>query len=265
MGGLQQEMDSTDSSDVGYVLSLEIDLFQTMIPMVMPIIAQDLQMMHMEEVYCQGGVLAVAADSVEQFADMFFGAEHISRAIDLDNKYTAGEQAWEGVQAAATIFLFFSPAKRVAPKVPAVAGPPPLPIRAAPLPSPKTQPSSVPSSCCQTPANTPKVCGPEAPRPPPSAELQCAPAAKSGETAATKAGRQAHKDWQPGEGFEKEVTLPSGKRADAVNFQTKCVKELKPGNSRAVKRGQKQVERYRQELEKEYGGTWTGVVETYKR
>ena len=265
MGGLQQEMDSTDSSDVGYVLSLEIDLFQTMIPMVMPIIAQDLQMMHMEEVYCQGGVLAVAADSVEQFADMFFGAEHISRAIDLDNKYTAGEQAWEGVQAAATIFLFFNPAKRVAPKVPAVAGPPPLPIRAAPLPSPKTQPSSVPSSCCQTPANTPKVCGPEAPRPPPSAELQCAPAAKSGETAATKAGRQAHKDWHPGEGFEKEVTLPSGKRADAVNFQTKCVKELKPGNSRAVKRGQKQVERYRQELEKEYGGTWTGVVETYKR
>ncbi|MBL9179823.1 MAG: hypothetical protein JNM65_17315 [Verrucomicrobiaceae bacterium] len=90
-------------------------------------------------------------------------------------------------------------------------------------------------------------------------------AAKSGETAATKAGRQAHKDWEPGEGFEKEVTLPSGKRADAVNLETKQVKELKPDNARAVKRGEKQVEGYRQELQKEHGGDWTGAVETYKR
>jgi hypothetical protein len=90
-------------------------------------------------------------------------------------------------------------------------------------------------------------------------------AAKSGEPSATKAGRQAHKDWQPGEGFEKEVTLPSGKRADAVNLETKQVKELKPDNARAVKRGEKQVEGYRQEFEKEHGGDWTGSVETYKR
>lgn len=72
--------------------------------------------------------------------------------------------------------------------------------------------------------------------------------AKTGETAATKAGRQAHKDWNPGEGFDKEVTLPSGKRADAVNFKQKHVKELKPDNPRAMKRGEKQVEQYRQEL-----------------
>lgn len=89
--------------------------------------------------------------------------------------------------------------------------------------------------------------------------------AKSGETTAAKAGRQAHKEWKPGEGFEKEVTLPSGKRADAVNLETKQVKELKPDNPRAVKRGEKQVEGYRQELEKEHGGDWTGTVETYKR
>lgn len=53
-------------------------------------------------------------------------------------------------------------------------------------------------------------------------------AAKAGETEATKAGRQAHKDWNPGEGYQKEVKLPSGKRADAVNFETRDVKELKP-------------------------------------
>ena len=90
-------------------------------------------------------------------------------------------------------------------------------------------------------------------------------AAKNGETVATKAGRQAHKDWNPGEGFKKEVTLPSGRRADAVNYQTRQVKELKPDNLRAVKQGRKQVEQYRQELENEHGGDWTGIVETYTR
>jgi RHS repeat-associated protein len=88
-------------------------------------------------------------------------------------------------------------------------------------------------------------------------------AAKNGETAATRAGRQAHKDWDAGEGFEKEVTLPSGKRADAVNFEEKHVKELKPNNPRAIRRGEKQVEGYRQELQQEHGGTWTSSVETY--
>lgn len=81
------------------------------------------------------------------------------------------------------------------------------------------------------------------------------PRAKSGgETEATKRGRQAHKDWEPGEGFRKEVRLPSGKRADAVN----------PDTPRAVKRGERQVEEYRRELEETEGGSWKGKVETYK-
>jgi hypothetical protein len=88
--------------------------------------------------------------------------------------------------------------------------------------------------------------------------------ASSGETPATAKGRKAHRDWDPGPGFEKEVTLPSGKRADAVNPETKQVKELKPDNARAMKRGEKQVEQYRKELENEYGGKWRGNVETYK-
>ena len=89
--------------------------------------------------------------------------------------------------------------------------------------------------------------------------------AKNGETAATKAGREAHKAWDAGKGFEKEVRLPSGKQADAVNVDGKHVKELKPDNPRAVARGEKQVEGYRKELQEEHGGTWTSSVETYTR
>lgn len=85
-----------------------------------------------------------------------------------------------------------------------------------------------------------------------------------GETEATKRGRQVHTDWQPGEGYEKEVRLPSGRRADAVNTEKKDVKELKPDNPRAIKRGEKQVETYRRELEEWRGGKWTGQVETYE-
>jgi len=49
-----------------------------------------------------------------------------------------------------------------------------------------------------------------------------------GESEAARLGRQAHRDWEPGEGFEKEAELPSGKRADAVNWDKREVKELKP-------------------------------------
>jgi len=77
-------------------------------------------------------------------------------------------------------------------------------------------------------------------------------------------GGKRHKDWEPGEGFKKEVRPPSGKRADAVNPDKQEVKELKPDNPRAVKQGKRQVEEYRRELEETEGGSWTGKVETYK-
>jgi hypothetical protein len=88
--------------------------------------------------------------------------------------------------------------------------------------------------------------------------------AKGGESAATKRGREMHKEWDPGEGFTKEFTLPSGKRADAVNFETKQVKELKPNNTRGQKRGEKQLETYSEELESEFGGPWESILETYE-
>lgn len=76
-------------------------------------------------------------------------------------------------------------------------------------------------------------------------------------------GQKMHKDWSYGPGFEKEVTLPNGKRADAVNFETREVVELKPNNQRAINRGEKQAASYRKELEQWKGGNWTHRVETY--
>lgn len=54
-------------------------------------------------------------------------------------------------------------------------------------------------------------------------------------------------------------------RADAVNRQTREVKELKPNNPAAIQRGRKQVEEYRQKLEETTGESWTGKVETYDK
>lgn len=90
-------------------------------------------------------------------------------------------------------------------------------------------------------------------------------AVKVGETAFTKAGRSAHKLWDAGEGFVKEFTLPSGRRADAVNFAKRIVKELKPDNAKAIRRGESQVAKYADELTKLTKETWKGVVETYTR
>ncbi len=80
----------------------------------------------------------------------------------------------------------------------------------------------------------------------------------------TKAGREAHQNYEPCPGYEKEVTLPSGKRADAVNKQKGMVKELKPNNPRAIQRGKKQVEGYRQELQNKYPKKkWKTKIDTY--
>ena len=65
---------------------------------------------------------------------------------------------------------------------------------------------------------------------------------RGGDNIHTQLGKQKHKEYNPGEGYIKEYKLPSGKRADAVNFETGDVRELKPNNKRAVKQGEKQVQ-----------------------
>jgi RHS repeat-associated protein len=88
-------------------------------------------------------------------------------------------------------------------------------------------------------------------------------AVRGGETAATRAGRAAHKAFDPGPGFQKEFRLPSGRRPDAVNFETKQVLELKPNNPKAIRGGERQVQQYVDELNELYGGGFTGRVVTY--
>ena len=97
----------------------------------------------------------------------------------------------------------------------------------------------------------------------------------SGENSAAKTGRQKHKEYKQNivkKGYlEKEFRLPSGKKIDAIDFDNKIIYELKPNNERAKKRGQKQAEAYKMEIESiktengdsRYGTGWTVIVETY--
>lgn len=80
---------------------------------------------------------------------------------------------------------------------------------------------------------------------------------------ALRKGQQAHTERQYSPGFEKEVSLPSGKRMDAYNRGTREVIELKPNNPRAIRRGERQVEEYCKECDKVFGPGHRGRVDTY--
>ncbi len=92
---------------------------------------------------------------------------------------------------------------------------------------------------------------------------------RGGETHATREGRRAHRAYSEradAEGLRtgSDATLPSGRRPDAIDPSTNTVRELKPDNPEAVRRGEAQVERYRSELEETTGEEWTGAVDTYR-
>ena len=94
--------------------------------------------------------------------------------------------------------------------------------------------------------------------------------ASGGETAAAEHGRQAHLNYRNtlGEGYDFEQTIKPGKggyRVDAINYEKRIVRELKPDNPRAISRGWRQINRYREHLEKLTGEEWTGYVDVYKR
>lgn len=80
---------------------------------------------------------------------------------------------------------------------------------------------------------------------------------------AVQKGQQAHKEYEPGEGFKKEQQLPSGRRMDAYNKTTKTIKELKPNSKTGLARGERQLQQYCEECNKEYGEGHTGELETY--
>ena len=88
---------------------------------------------------------------------------------------------------------------------------------------------------------------------------------RGGETAAAAVGRRAHANYGTalGEAYDTKVILPSGRKPDAVNWATQEVRELKPDNPGALRRGSSQVERYRQELERLTGKAWRAIVDVY--
>lgn len=89
---------------------------------------------------------------------------------------------------------------------------------------------------------------------------------KGGESAAAAVGRRAHSNYgiALGAKYDTKVTLPSGRKPDAVNWEEREVRELKPDNARAVRRGNRQVEGYKKELENLTGQPWKSFVDVYR-
>ena len=89
------------------------------------------------------------------------------------------------------------------------------------------------------------------------------PGDNNGENEHTARGKEAHKWWQPPEGYVKNFQFDNGLKPDAINFDTQDIIELKPDNPGAISAGQAQVQQYIQSAQQQFGGTWTGSVQTY--
>ena len=93
--------------------------------------------------------------------------------------------------------------------------------------------------------------------------------AAGGNNPANVRGKEAHKNYPNalGSSYQYDVVLPSGRKPDGVNFETRVVRELKPDSPKAISYGRRQVERYRQELQEIYpdGPDWTSEIDTYRR
>ena len=61
----------------------------------------------------------------------------------------------------------------------------------------------------------------------------------------------------------KEYRLPSGKRIDYIDFDSKTIYELKPHNPKQIAKGKKQLNEYLKEVEELYGPGWKTVLDTY--
>ena len=69
-----------------------------------------------------------------------------------------------------------------------------------------------------------------------------------------------HKDWDYGPGVSKEVAITKGARVDGIDYVNKIAYELKPNNTRSIKRGLKQLNRYLSILGED---DWVGVLVLY--
>jgi hypothetical protein len=92
------------------------------------------------------------------------------------------------------------------------------------------------------------------------------PPPTSGETNATKTGRHAHDNYNPGAEYKvdrQDTKLENGKYPDAIDDVNDIVRELKPNNKRKIKEGERQVRKYADQLEKQTRRKFKTVVDTY--
>jgi hypothetical protein len=76
-------------------------------------------------------------------------------------------------------------------------------------------------------------------------------------------GKAAHKAEPVRPGERAEVPTPSGKRMDRYDETKAHIREIKPGNPRQVKAGEKQLQRYKQEMEAAKKKPHTTELTTY--
>jgi RHS repeat-associated protein len=89
----------------------------------------------------------------------------------------------------------------------------------------------------------------------------------SGENVDAARGRLTHKGYENslGDDYDVEVTLPSGRRPDAVDWTHHVVRELKSDAPSSMAKGRRQLKDYVAELDElTRGKPWTGILDTYK-
>jgi RHS repeat-associated protein len=86
-----------------------------------------------------------------------------------------------------------------------------------------------------------------------------------GENVSAARGREAHKNYKNAlpETYEHQVTLDNDMRPDALDWNARVVRELKPDTPSGHSKGQSQVNSYVKQLELQTGQLWTGVVDYY--
>ena len=91
--------------------------------------------------------------------------------------------------------------------------------------------------------------------------------AVDGEKVGLKLGQEVYKEYKATDVDNitkfKEYVLPSGKRVDYIDFESKTVYELKAHNPNQIRRGNKQLQNYLNEIEEEFGDGWTSTLDTY--
>ncbi len=89
-----------------------------------------------------------------------------------------------------------------------------------------------------------------------------------GESSATVTGRSAHVNYSNtlgGGDYVLNRAIPGTRlRPDAVDYSQNIVRELKPDNPDAIAHGWRQVNGYKEILEKQTGQPWTAYVDVYK-